>query len=670
MESFNELLTLQHLANGTTRWTWKSKDFAGAQTTSEHTQEAPGKPIGDWPLQLMAHPTLGQQAVASRPILAGELLFTDVSFSRKTEKNVCAGKACRTCYESVDDKFACCRGHAKHYEAFCSHAAGSCFNHSCMPSAVASFLGPTIRLHALHDLNPGEEVTISYLEGLQSAGRAQRQASLRAARGFTCVCARCVQPPPNDLSLEGWACQATGCQHGVVPSNAVQCLACGAAHALAPPVRAAMEMRWREDVDRWWSALLGVGGDLASKGVANERVAYEMLPKLDQLLTTSAGRLCETHALRQSALALRSHAVAACKRAPPAALVEAIEDCIRSSHRHLHRASPAFCCLLHRLARALTQQAAALAAEDGPAAVALRRRSGEAAHAAAQGLAVTWGAEHPTVREWRAMAAASEEEAAAAPSPVAVWEPLEGFDEYHFLMMHWPGWEFRADKVTAFRRQVETLNRRIGRAPAEAYQAGLRLKIRTPPFLTFEQDWERQLGDVVDVPAVQRLVADLRTNHDRIVAEYNSVPEALLSDSATHMLTGGKLWVEAFPQQMPCLLALLRKHRACLSPVLSDTLSQGSISILRPGAVSKPHTGQFNLRLRLHYPLAVPPEGPELAGAERSYGNAWSRGVFLIDDAQLHAVRNTGETKRSIVLCDILRTDIPRISPDLLTKLQ
>ena len=63
------------------------------------------------------------------------------------------------------------------------------------------------------------------------------------------------------------------------------------------------------------------------------------------------------------------------------------------------------------------------------------------------------------------------------------------------------------------------------------------------------------------------------------------------------------------------------------------------------------------------YPLVVPPSGPELAGAERSYGNAWSKGVFLIDDAQLHAVRNTArEGDRSIVLCDIRRTDLPVLS--------
>ena len=102
--------------------------------------------------------------------------------------------------------------------------------------------------------------------------------------------------------------------------------------------------------------------------------------------------------------------------------------------------------------------------------------------------------------------------------------------------------------------------------------------------------------------------------------------------------------------------------------MMSGHLPQGSISILRPGATSKVHTGQFNMRLRLHYPLVIPATGPELAGAERSHGNVWAQGVFLLDDSQLHAVRNIGEQKRCIVLCDVRRIDLPRIDPTLMTS--
>ena len=245
--------------------------------------------------------------------------------------------------------------------------------------------------------------------------------------------------------------------------------------------------------------------------------------------------------------------------------------------------------------------------------------------------------------------------------PVAVWEPPEGFDEEAFLKAHWPGWEFSSNRLAAFRREVQHFNERIGRPRTDAYQGGVRLKIYVPQFLVFEDDWDRCLGDVVDVPAVRRLVADLRASHDVIVKQYSAIPEAHLSDASSRVLASGRLWVEAFPTSLPRLQALLKKHSDCLLP--NDHGSNGSISILRAGAVSKVHTGQFNVRLRLHYPLVVPPSGPELAGAERSYGNAWSKGVFLIDDAQLHAVRNTArEGDRSIVLCDIRRTDLPVLS--------
>ena len=251
--------------------------------------------------------------------------------------------------------------------------------------------------------------------------------------------------------------------------------------------------------------------------------------------------------------------------------------------------------------------------------------------------------------------------APAGADPVSVWEPPDGFDEEAFLTAHWPGWDFRSERLAAFREGVRHFNRSIGRPLADPYQGGVRLKICTPPFLVFEDSWERQLAGVVDVPAVQRLVADLRRHHEALVSQLRAVPDAHLSDASSRMLASGRLWVEAFSEAMPRLRSLLDSHRDVLLPN-SHGSPGGSISILRAGATSKVHTGQFNVRLRLHYPLAVPPTGPELAGAERSYGNPWAEGVFLIDDAQLHAVRNTGQTgDRSIVLCDIRRVDLPVI---------
>jgi hypothetical protein len=248
-------------------------------------------------------------------------------------------------------------------------------------------------------------------------------------------------------------------------------------------------------------------------------------------------------------------------------------------------------------------------------------------------------------------------------SAAPVWEPLENFDEESFLKLYWPGWDFDKAHVEAFKRQVQQFNRRMGRKLAEAYQGGCRLKIRTPPFLIFERDWERnRVGEMVDLRALRSLVADLRANHDAILREYAAVPDARLSDASTHMLTNDKLWVEAMPSYMPRFKALMEKHVHCISEM--------SISILKPGACSKVHTGQFNMRLRLHYPLIIPSSGPELAGAYESHGNVWSRGeALIIDDAQLHAVRNTGKEKRCIVLCDLRRTDLPILTPEMMAGL-
>lgn len=72
-------------------------------------------------------------------------------------------------------------------------ARGSRFNHSCAPSAAASFAGRTMRLHALRALCPGEEVSIAYVE--LYAPRAERRAAVASRKGFECECARCVSPP-------------------------------------------------------------------------------------------------------------------------------------------------------------------------------------------------------------------------------------------------------------------------------------------------------------------------------------------------------------------------------------------------------------------------------------------------------------------------------------------
>jgi hypothetical protein len=71
------------------------------------------------------------------------------------------------------------------------------FNHSCSPNARYSW-NPQVeqlRIYALRDIAPGDEILVSYLSSRNVYGstKRQRQARLRL-RGFTCICAVCTQP--------------------------------------------------------------------------------------------------------------------------------------------------------------------------------------------------------------------------------------------------------------------------------------------------------------------------------------------------------------------------------------------------------------------------------------------------------------------------------------------
>lgn len=68
-------------------------------------------------------------------------------------------------------------------------------NHDCRPNAVYSFDAATLtqRVHALADIAPGEEISITYISPAQS--RAERLEALRASWGFECSCSACSLPP-------------------------------------------------------------------------------------------------------------------------------------------------------------------------------------------------------------------------------------------------------------------------------------------------------------------------------------------------------------------------------------------------------------------------------------------------------------------------------------------
>ena len=69
-------------------------------------------------------------------------------------------------------------------------------NHVCRPN-VGYYFDPstlTHQAHALRDINPGEELTITYINPSQT--RSERQDKLHRHWGFRCTCTSCLQSRP------------------------------------------------------------------------------------------------------------------------------------------------------------------------------------------------------------------------------------------------------------------------------------------------------------------------------------------------------------------------------------------------------------------------------------------------------------------------------------------
>ncbi|XP_044150841.1 SET and MYND domain-containing protein 5 [Bufo gargarizans] len=82
----------------------------------------------------------------------------------------------------------------------------SCCNHSCVPNAEASFPDNNYLLHltALEDIQPGEEICISYLDCCQrERSRHSRHKALRENYLFVCSCPKCLsQSEDPDVTSE------------------------------------------------------------------------------------------------------------------------------------------------------------------------------------------------------------------------------------------------------------------------------------------------------------------------------------------------------------------------------------------------------------------------------------------------------------------------------------
>ena len=109
---------------------------------------------------------------------------------------------------SVDDAATllarlACNVHTLHDEELQPYGLGlyplaALTNHSCDPSTAHAFESTQLVLRALRTIEPGEAVTISYIE--LAVPPSIRRAELRAGYSFECVCARCTDDAPNEVS--------------------------------------------------------------------------------------------------------------------------------------------------------------------------------------------------------------------------------------------------------------------------------------------------------------------------------------------------------------------------------------------------------------------------------------------------------------------------------------
>ncbi|KAF8947793.1 SET and MYND domain-containing protein 3 [Haplosporangium gracile] len=70
-------------------------------------------------------------------------------------------------------------------------------NHSCLPNCVYTFKGSRVECRVIRDIQPGEELTISYID--QIGTTQERQKQLKEQYHFTCMCPMCQYFPANPL---------------------------------------------------------------------------------------------------------------------------------------------------------------------------------------------------------------------------------------------------------------------------------------------------------------------------------------------------------------------------------------------------------------------------------------------------------------------------------------
>lgn len=97
-------------------------------------------------------------------------------------------------------------------------------NHACIPNASVYIINDILHVRVIQNCDEGEELTMSYLDGLDL--KKDRQAKLRSDYAFTCECSACSDV--DDSLLDAFLCPEVGCD-GIIKNliNSHCCEKCG-----------------------------------------------------------------------------------------------------------------------------------------------------------------------------------------------------------------------------------------------------------------------------------------------------------------------------------------------------------------------------------------------------------------------------------------------------------
>ncbi|RLN57596.1 hypothetical protein BBJ28_00007516 [Nothophytophthora sp. Chile5] len=126
---------------------------------------------------------------------------------------------------------------------------GALFNHDCSPNCIVSFRGRQMRVHVVRDVAVGEELTVSYVELLQSTSSRRRE--LQTSYFFSCICQRCSEALRTGESSEDWYLDGLACNNRhcgaegvvVVDGEVAVCKRCGTARDTAEIYRFERELK-------------------------------------------------------------------------------------------------------------------------------------------------------------------------------------------------------------------------------------------------------------------------------------------------------------------------------------------------------------------------------------------------------------------------------------------